>query len=450
MPPVSRWAWAWQSVGFARQTDLNTENGTDGDFHYFAAEVSVPETTRQMFDLKIATGQVGAKYAPVAGAMRGKLSIKFPAFGLKKAYSPATEEPGITTGVLSASHVLTGLALGSDSESSAVTNAATLAKGLGLSLADMTANFGATFANNEIAAVGSTTSATVQAADGAKFKVGQLFACGSSSTDTAQTLAWIKSIAGDVLTFIDAAGNQPSVNDDVWGTAVAYISNDAIVPITIRIIGDNAAFKEAYVGCYPVSWKFTGKAGEPPMIEMTWECCNVVKYGSGGTLQPLTVTPSQPLPLINTGAARFTMGAAGSAMSEYAGIRDFEIDVTNKLATVPSHSKASGISEVIVVDREVKVKWLHPRASDDTITSGKGPWDSAVLDGTRFQAALYGGNLPGTLISVLLPSLYLAEPAKPVEVDGLLHDELNLRAGTYSSDGASTFAGNSVLRIGWA
>jgi len=446
---MARWVWAYQAVGYAYQSDLNTENTTGADFQYFPAEVGMPDFTRAMFDLKMSTGQVGAKYAPTAGAKRAKITIKMPLYGFKKAFDPTTEEAGITANVINAAQVLTALALGSNSEAAGM-SAANLAKGKGMAIADITAGWSATYANNEIASVPSTTSVTVQAGDGSKFKAGQLLACGVDKTDTAQTLAWIRSISTDTLTFLDAPGNQPQSNDDVWGSVVAFVSGQQPCPITIRLLGDNSAFKVALIGCIPSAWKFTGKAGEPPAIEVTFEAAGVTTYGTGGGLQPLTVTPQIPGPLLGTGAGRFTYSTGVSAMAAVCGIRDFGVEVTNAIVDIPCYGKTSGISERLVSDRDVKIKWTHPRDSSDTITGGSGPFDAMFEAGTQARFALYGGTLPGTLLSLLCPAMYLAEPPKPVEADGLVHDELTWRPAPYSADGASTDAGNSVFRVGFA
>lgn len=446
---MSRWLWAYQSIGFAKQADANTENTTDADFHYFAAECEVPEITRQIFDIAAKTGQVGAHYAPAAGSKRPTVKIKLPIYGFKAAFDPTAQEAGVTDAVISAAQVFLGLLLGS--KSSLPASATELRKGFGLARANLTAGFGAVYANNEIAAVPTALTVDVQAGDGGKFYPGNFFACGSSLSDTTQTLAWIKTVAGDTLTWADAPGNQPAINDDVWGTVTAYQSSEQPCPITIRLMGDNVAFKVALVGCVPTKGTITAKAGEPPMLEIEFSAINATTYGTGGGLQALTVKPTLPYPMTGNGAGRLTWAASGSAMAAQCGVRELKLEIASTVVDTPCHNKTSGISERIVSSRDVKVTFQFPRDSGDTITAGNGPWESALDAGTSYQLAVYSGILPGTLFSIFLPSVHQFAPPKIVEVEGVIHDEVSFRPGTYVADsGTGGDAKNSNLRIGCA
>jgi hypothetical protein len=445
---MARWKWPFQSIGFAMQADANTENTTDADFHYFVGELEIPETTQQIFDIAGKTGQVGASYAPAVGAKRATAKLKLPLFGVKRSFDPTIAEVGVTDAVISAVQVLSGLTLGSKSETP--TTAAELRKGFGLARANLSASFAATYANNEVAAVPSTTSIEVQAGHGNRFYAGQLFACGSSTSDTAETLTWIKSIAVDTLTFADAAGNQPEVNDDIWGSVVAYQSSAAPAPFSLRILGDGATFKQVLIGCTVVKANIVGKAGEPPMIEFEISAIDAKVYDTGGGLQSLSVSPSLPYPLVGTGAGRLTWGEAGAAMAPLCGVHELKIEIENKFADIPCHNKSSGISERVFTDRSIKVTMQIPRSSADTISNGNGPWQNGLSDGRTYQLAVYGGVLPGTLFSIFCPSLHQFAPPKMVEVEGLVYDELTFRCGVYVGDSGTGDAKNSNFRVGWA
>lgn len=445
---MARFKWGFLSVGFARQSALNTENTTDADFSYFAAEVDVPEINRQIFDIAAKTGQVGADQAPAVGVKRATVKIKMPLYGFKRSFSSATEEPGITDGVISAAQVFLGLVLGSNSEDPA--SATDLRKGVGLSRSDFTANFGATFANNTVNAIPSATTVTVQAGEGAKYIPGQMVVWGSSLTDTAQAVSWVKSVAVDTLTLVDAPGNTPQANDDGFPSVVAYQSSQQPAPMTLRLLGDNAAFKVALFGAIPSKCMVTCQAGEPPMCEFEFACVGATTYGTGGGLVALTVDPQLPLPVVGNFAGRLTWAAVGSAMAVLHGVRDLKIEIAHEFSDVLSHNVASGISERIVANRKIKVDLQIPRDSSDTITSGDGPWDTAIGAGTSYQLAVYGGKLPGTIFSLFAPSLHLADAPKPVEVDGLIYDALSFRPGTYTADSGSGDAADSNFRLGWA
>lgn len=441
-----------QSIGYARQTALNTENTTGGDFTYFPAEYVIPDVPREIFDLKIASGQVAAQYTPVAGVKKPTIKIKLHAFGFKQSYDPTAEEPGVTASVVSAVQVFMGLLLGSASDS--VTTAAELAKGTGLSICNFTSTFAATYGLDDVTAAPTTTTATVVGGHGARYKAGQLFASGATKTDSAQTLTWIKSIAVDTLTFIDAPGNQPANGDDTFASVVAFISSQQPVPITIRLMGDNAAFKIAMVGCTPVSATIEAVAGKPPMIEIEFACAGMVAYSSGGGLQPMTISPTLPYPLVGSGAGRLTFGAGGSAMAAQDGVQEFKITIKNQVAEVESHNYASALAERNIANHDIRVSMKVPRASGDTITSGNNQWETALAAGTVYQLALYSGVLPGTLFSALFPALHQIGAPKPVEVNGMWYDELEFRPGAYLGDGtagtADTAPADTVMRLGWA
>lgn len=445
---MSRWLWNYGSVGYARQTALNTENTTDGDFTWCPGEFSVPEVTRQLFDIASKTGAVGAFQAPVFGAKRPTITVKRPVYGFKASYDPTAAEPGVTTGQVDAGQVWLGLIMGSASDSA--DSAAKLAKGVGLAITDYTtATSGSTYANNEVSSSAGST-ITVATGHGTYYKVGQMVLFMASASDSTPTVGWIKSISGDVLTLVDAPGNAPSGNDKGFATAVAFQSSQQPQPMTIRVVGDQSAFKFGIVGCIPTKAKISAQAGEPPMLEMTFEGVGVTVYSSGGGLQALTMTPKLPLPLVGNGAGRLTWGTyTGLSMSAQHGVKDLAIEIDCKYNDIMSHNVASGISERIVAERSIKVSMKWPRASGDTITSGDHAWETAIASGTGYQLALYAGSAAGGIFSALFPNLHQAEAPKLVDDGGVLYDELVFRPGVWALDGASTNAGNSNVRFGW-
>ena len=65
---MAKWITRLQSVGFARQTDLNTENTTDGDFTYFRSRVVIREDGREVEDIEYATGRSAFARRPLRRA----------------------------------------------------------------------------------------------------------------------------------------------------------------------------------------------------------------------------------------------------------------------------------------------------------------------------------------------------------------------------------------------
>lgn len=444
---MARQSWKIKSIAIARQTALATENTTDASFGVFPAEVEVPELSRQIFDNMIATGKIGVNYAPAVGAIRGKIKLKFPAFGFKRGYAPATEEPGVTAGVISANAVLMGLALGSASDS--ITSDAEFLKGFGLSFSNFTAGFAATFANNTVAAATSALQIDVQAGEGVDYKPGQLVTFGSSATDNQNSVSWIKTISTDTIVFADAMSAAAQVNDDSFGTICAFNSSQQPVPFTLRLLGDNAGFKMAMVGCTIDSCKITPNASEPPMIEMEISAAGVTEYSTGGGTLPLTVTPTLPYPMLGNYGGRSTIGYNGAAMSAVNGLRDLSIEIANNWVDILGHGSQTGIAERICLGRDIKVNFKIPTSSADTKTNGEDFWDTYLTSANPIAMALYGGALPGTGFSVFMPALHQSEEPKMVEVDGLIHREITLRPGDYTGDTGTTGIADSALRVGW-
>lgn len=442
---MARHSWKQKSIGIARQSDFLTENTTPGSFSWFTAEASIPEETQAVFDVMANANATGTHYAPAVGARTAKLSLKFTGFGFKRGYDPETMEPGVTSGVLAANTILCALALGS--ASSSVTSDAEFLQGFGLFRSNFTASKGATFGNADVASVTSASVIDVQLGSGADYTPGQLVAFGSSKTDAAPSVSWLKTVATDTLTFADAAANIPQANDDSFATVVAALTNQQPVPFTLIMTGAEATDKVAYIGCQIDSWKLTLKDSEVAQWEMEISAASVKAYNTGGGLQPLTVLPQLPRPLIGNAGGRVTMGVDGAAMAAVT-VGEIVVEGTNEPARVGSIGAANGTAERIVLNREVKVSVKWPRSSIDTITNGEFPWQTYFANGTSISLAWYSGTLPGTGSAGFFPSLHQSESPKLIDEGGLKYDQLTFRPGQYSDDTGSAAPADTPARIG--
>lgn len=453
---MARQKFDWRSLGFAKQADYPSENTTGGDFTWFEAEVTPPEFARQVQDFQYSTGQVGAKAPPsVGGKHGGKFTIKSALFCLKSNYNYQAEEPG-GSGILSPIAVLLANALGSANAGAAVTNAATFARGLGMARTDYAGgSIAASYHSNGVVSSTATT-VTVAVGKGAGYKVGQfvVFIDGAASPDSTPVMGFIKSIAGDVLTLSSTnvvpatSSTHAQANDEGLGTAVGFTAADQEQPLTFQILGDNAGHKMALIGCVARTIKITCKAGEVPQVEIGYEFTEHAMYSTGGGLQALSGAYKKAQAVIGVNAGWLGYGASGSVPAVATGWYDVEINIEKKLVYVPAHSKNQGVGEFLCSDFDIKVSAVVPRDSSDTISNRSHIWEKAFEDGDAKALAVFGGTTPGRFFGIEFPALHIFSQPMLELRDGMVCDKIEFRPGVYSSDGASTNAGNKVMRFG--
>lgn len=447
-----RWIWGYQSVGFAKQVDLTTENSTDGDFYYFKGAVDTPDFVRAIEDLQYATGQVGAYEPPVPGSKHGgTFSVKMPARIFKSNYAPTAEEPGVSNGVVDPSLVLLGNALGSNAETPAT--AAAFRNGQGLSYTNYTGSaLAATYQANAVAAHTAST-VTVAAGTGPVYKVGQLVLFDDGTAlGVAPTVGWIKSIAGDVLTLTEDAGNEAANADEGYATAVAFLSQDEPVPVTFRLLGSATATKLALVGCICSGGKLSLKAGMTPMLEMKYTFEKPIFYSTGGGLVSSSGAWLNALPILPANGGRLTYGTSGAAGAVTCGFADLEISWESTTAYLECHNAGEGYSEAVTTGRKVTISATIPHDTDDAIVGGESIWQALLSNSTAKTLSVFTGLSPGQIFAVFAASMHLESAPKLESRDGLLFHKLVWRLGTYSSDGAAVVGtpGNRILRVGGA
>lgn len=441
---MARFGTKLQSVGVAYQPALTTEGST---FSYMVAEVGVPDTTQKSFDLLASAGSFGSYFAPATGAKAASIKMKFADFGFKRSYDPENTEPGVTAAIVHAHAMLVGCALGSASASA--TSAAEFLQAYGLHRCNFTASKGATYGSADVATVTSALEIIVGGGNGSDYKSGQFFLCDSSKTAATPSMSWIKTIATDTLTFADACGTIPVVNDNTYPTVVAALTKAQPVPFTIHLLGSEAEDKIALIGGQIDGWKCTLKNGEPPMWELDISFIGIIYYATGGGLQALTIRPTLPYPMIGVNGGRVTVGVNGSAMGAVT-VGEITIEGKNVPAEVGGLGASTGIAERIVVNREITVSVKWPRSSGDVLVGGQTPWADHFTNGTEIALATYSGTVPGTCQSWFLPALHLMEQPKLIDEGGLKYEELKLRPGEYAGDTSSTAPADTVVRHGWA
>ena len=430
-----KWSGQYMTVLAARQTDLTTENTTGGSFAAFAAAVDVPDHAQEQEDFSdLAAGQFAAYEPPAPGSRSGgTLSMRMPLEALKVGYDPTAEDPG-DAGVVSPAMVLLGNALGSGG-ASAVSSDAEFWQGYHLARTAYIAG--------SVNAGGSTTT-VVNVADQSLYTSGALALFGTTASETAPMAGWVKTLTNDTqdtVTLFEAMNAAPANADDAFGTATAYLSGNDPVPLTVHILGDNAAFKYAYIGCVANSVRIDAMSGKTPMIEIGFTFTARKRYSSGGGLSaPSDFTRARPF--LGRYGGRFLVDGTAAC-----GWGDFSIEVNFDIVPVECPNKEEGVSEFQRRLSAVNVSAQIPIDSTDTITSNNSPMETKYANGTAMSIGGYMGQTIGGMASFLLPAVTLAEAPQLVDINGLLGESIVARTSAYSSDDGSTAPADTLLRI---
>ena len=414
---MAKWRLRDSSVLLATQDSDTAENTTDSDFVSIECEAEVQFET-ETTELDLLTGQAGAAPEVVPGRRSGTVTIRVPAQGLKEGYDPTSEDPG-DAGVIPPWLALIGSAMGSNTSGD---------------VASATAG-----------------AITVQPASGGNYAPGDLIVAGTDPAELAPQVGYIKSIAADVLTLFEDARNTAATNDDTYGTATAYISNDEQVPLTMRWVGNASTLCYRLVGMKFSSVSVSMNAAEVPIVEFSGQFIDFIADNQDGGLDD----PSnfvRVAPLLGTRNGRATV--AGTATD---GLTDFSLSLTCELANTPSHNADQGVSEVTTVRRLVEMSVTIPHDTGDTIydaggssaNSGAHEWQYRLEAQSGRSFGVYSG-LIGSVFAALIPSAKLTAVPGVTDSEGTLAYSLTARAGNYTGDGSSSGAGNSVARISLA
>ena len=439
----TNWVFGIKSVGFARESAYGTENTTDGDFLWLPAEVSVPTLARKVEDLKVATGQVGAYEAPIVGSKHGTtFTLKFPLRTFKAGYAAATDAVS-TAGVVSPEYLLLANALGSNA--AALVSSAALKSGAHLATVAYSASDVASYTAGPPATV--TATATNPAA-------GTFLFASTDANDAAPIRSWVKTASGHVATLSEVPQNVTATGDNIWQTAVAWLSDAVQAPLTFRITGNAASQKLALISCVCTGWVYHPKAGESATIELTFLATDWNQYATGGALWSYgNFNRLAPMLAGNGRDGRLTFGDAATGGVAVDGFNNLQIKCDYTLAYIPSHNKQQGIAAAIVTDRKLSVTCEVPFDSAASFTGSVPAWDMAFESGAAKCLTLTVGDRPGSVFSCYMPAMHLASQPTLKDEGGLLYHVLNFRPSRSDSEGtsgtvdASTTPADSVFKM---
>jgi hypothetical protein len=269
-------------------------------------------------------------------------------------------------------------------------------------------------------------------------KAGTFLLASTDADDAAPLRSWVKSASGKAATLFEVPQNACATADTIWQSAVAYMSDLPQVPMTFRIQGNHTSQKLAMVGCVCTGWTKHLKAGEQPMIELSFTATDYNQYATGGALWSYGSFNRLPPILGGSGRdGRLTFGDTSTGGVAFDGFADLVIKCDYTLAYPGSHNKQQGVVAAIVTDRKVTVTCSVPFDSSASFSGGLPIWDTAFENGTSKCLTVTVGDRPGSVFSAQLPAMHLAAQPGLKDEGGLLYHVLTFRPSKYDTEGTS-------------
>lgn len=442
---MTKRVWPRSSIGIGVQSDLTTVAST---FTYFDAQIGdPPEHVRKIQDSRPAVAQVGGNSPRLAGSKHGGgFTLRWPHRCLVKTYDGGAGGGGVavlgtTDGQISMEHLLIGNAWGSLGNGAvAIHSDFTIGKHLSVSPG----------IQNDV--TGGTVG-TAEVADATAYKEGHPFVSMTGSSDDNPAVAWIKTAtAGTTVTFAEnvETAEIPQANDESFDTAVAFVSENDRVPLTLRIVGNNTAFRGDYIGVQAVETRVDLGMGDLWWVEMDFVYTDRVDYNSGGGLQ--TPTAFAPAPaLLGDDGGRMLFGAVGSASEASAkGWRDMQLKVTWPVHDIHDINAPEGVCEMVHTMPEITLAAKVPVDSTDTPVSGEDPFEAILTDEARRVFQFTSGKAAGEISSIFLGGMQLKEVPKRVTVDDVEYYDCLWETGGRTEDTGTDVPANNLCRWGVA
>lgn len=415
---MSSWLQRYSTLAFATQSDLTTET-TSGFLSLHCGSDVQPDLAREMIEMELLEGVVGASSAPIVGSKHGgKVKFRVPLQGAWVGYDPAADS---LADKLPPEFALQAMIFGSNAGAPWVQ----------------------TYVNAAVDAGSSTTSIVTKAGTAL---VGGFWVSAAAATGAGLVTGWVKSKSGspgaETLTLAEAATATPAENDKRYPSATIAITNDAPTPLTIRYLGGAGTLGYAFIGCVAEEIAYGLDAKAVPVLELSYVFTSYKRLASSTSLS--VPQPCYPMPpLMADKNARITMGGVAKA-----GIGAARLVITTELGFVDDINGAQGVSAVFVVKKTVKFSCNVPLDSADSVTDGAGPWDTMLENATTTSLCVTVGRVLGRIWSLWLPALRLSAQPKLAVVNGYYVHQLEFEAAPYTDDGGSTAPADTPGRIG--
>lgn len=285
-------------------------------------------------------------------------------------------------------------------------------------------------------------------------KLGSLLATATAGVVSSQ--AWVKSISGAgpyVTTLLEDVGTLPVTNAARVPTRTFFPGTSQPSAYTFRLVGKVAGQDIRFLG---------GKIDDVQLSFDEDGCCwgdfNFTCYGgrlesNAGGIQPidgfLTLEPK-----LMRGGARIVLGSnvfttLADGTADPAGscaVRDVTIRMAWPHFVVEGPTRREGVEDVILKSPDISVSFAVPKIPDFDV-SAENIFEAAIRNETDIGFSLHLGDTPGKIFAFNMPAGQVADWPDWTAIDGVLHQQVTLTPGFWVGDGASTDAGNKVVRV---
>jgi hypothetical protein len=254
------------------------------------------------------------------------------------------------------------------------------------------------------------------------------------------------------VTFTESveAAEAPAATDDSFDTAVAYVSEGDRVPLTFRVLGNNAGFKGAYIGCTATETRIALGAGDLWWTEIDFMYTNRTDYAAGGGLQEpddFFISPA----LLGDDGGRMIYGAAGTATEVNSlGFKDMELKVSWPTHDIMDINASQGVGEILNVLPEITLTAKIPLAHNDPITNGEDPYETILTTEARRSFQFSSGQEAGEMTSLYLGGMQLKEMPKRVWDEDVEYYDCMWEAGELDNETGTDAPANNLCRLGVA
>lgn len=402
------------SVAIAEQVDAVTPATSgwvwiDADMPQVSPEAAQTDTRRSR-------SQRGASTPVLSGREWWRVTLRFPEIGQLAAYNPASDTPDALGPMAPVLDAFGG-------------SAALAYQASGINPTD----------GNTVSLVTSTG------------KLGCLVA-GVESGGDVQAMGFIKSLSGAgpfAANLFEDLKAQPGSGIARIPTKTYYPGTTACKYWTIRVVGEDASQDYRYATCVVQSATRTYDESDRPFWDVVLVAyLGELRYANGGIRAVLAAKTHDNI----LGNGRhvvasniFTTHNDGIADNGTCNVRNLSLAIEwpHRISYCPHADQ--GVNGVKLGSPTITASFAVPEISDFEDGDDEQFAVSAWRDGTAVALTCYEGDQPGLLSAWAIRNGTVRGLPTPTFIDDVLHRQVEIQAGIYEGDGASTDAGNKPL-----
>ena len=271
------------------------------------------------------------------------------------------------------------------------------------------------------------------------------------SDGTVDAMGFVKSQTGAgpwTATLFEDMKAQPGAGTARLPTLTLFPGTGAVVPYTLRVVGEDAFQDYRYVGCVPVAATRTYEE-DRPMWEVQFVCYAGEVRGTDGGLQDHAAVLMNDNILGNgrhvVASNVFSALNDGTVDSGTCNVRNLSLSVElpHRISYCPTAPQ--GVNAVKIGSPIFGASFAVPEISDFEDVADEQFAVSAWRAGTRVSLSCYEGDRPGVIHAWAMRSATVRSLPTMTFIDGVLHRQVEVQAGSYIGDGAGTDAGNKPM-----